>query len=118
MRTMAKANVALGFFCFLLSIVCTSSRHTTTWTGEKRMLARTWCVANPIAGDDKLNIAIDYYCRQPRVDCSLIKPGGPCFQPNSVREHASVVLNLYYKSHNGISPYCPPEVGVIRIVDP
>lgn len=80
--------------------------------------ARTWCVASPIAGDDKLNTAIDYYCKQPRVDCSVIRPGGPCYQPNSVREHASVVLNLYYKSHNGISPYCPDEVGGISIVDP
>ncbi|KAG5525523.1 hypothetical protein RHGRI_031984 [Rhododendron griersonianum] len=94
------------------------TRSKDTLAEELTKEARTWCIASPIAGDDKLNTAIDYYCKQPRVDCSVIRPGGPCYQPNSVREHASVVLNLYYKSHNGISPYCPADVGGISIVDP
>ncbi|KAG5525524.1 hypothetical protein RHGRI_031985 [Rhododendron griersonianum] len=112
MKIMAKANVSFGFLCLLLSIVvCSSSRYTTTWAGEKRNVARTWCVANPFVGDDKLRRAIDYYCKQPGVDCNVIRPGGPCYQPNSVQEHASVVLNLYYKAHYARLPYCPADVG-------
>ncbi|XP_062014676.1 glucan endo-1,3-beta-D-glucosidase-like [Rosa rugosa] len=42
---------------------------------------KTWCVA----------------CNQLK-DCKVIQEGGSCYNPNSLINHASVVMNLYYKA--------------------
>ncbi|KAI7981811.1 Glucan endo-1,3-beta-D-glucosidase [Camellia lanceoleosa] len=67
----------------------------------------TWCVANPSTAEAKLQRAIVVYCHQVGVDCSVIKPGGSCYLPNTVIDHASVVLNLYYTANNKINSFCP-----------
>ncbi|XP_057493798.1 PLASMODESMATA CALLOSE-BINDING PROTEIN 5-like [Actinidia eriantha] len=118
---MARENLSLSFLCFLLFMaVCNSSRDSTIWGGQKRgIVTRTWCVANPFLGDDELQKAIDYYCNgQGVVDCRVIRPGGPCFLPNTVQEHASVVFDYYYKAHNGQSSFCPNHVAGLTIDNP
>ncbi|XP_057493889.1 major pollen allergen Ole e 10-like isoform X2 [Actinidia eriantha] len=115
---MARANLSFGFLCFLLYIVvCTSTRDSTIWAGQKRGVVRIWCVANPSAGAVKLQNFIDNYCNVAPLDCKLIRPGGTCYEPNTVQEHASVLLNLAYKADKKLRP-CPLDVGQITLKDP
>ncbi|KNA05086.1 hypothetical protein SOVF_193680 [Spinacia oleracea] len=54
-----------------------------------------WCVAKAEATDDKLQGNLDYVCSL-GIDCKPIQDGGPCFDPNTVRSHASYAMNAYY----------------------
>ncbi|EYU35388.1 hypothetical protein MIMGU_mgv1a018867mg, partial [Erythranthe guttata] len=61
--------------------------------------ARPWCIANtnsPAPSPAKFQGFIDYACGV--VDCSAIRPGGSCYNPNLLSKHASYALNLIYKS--------------------
>ncbi|CAL9154385.1 unnamed protein product, partial [Musa hybrid cultivar] len=57
--------------------------------------ANVWCVANPKANRDAQQKDIDVLCNT--MDCSPIKSGGACFEPNTVLDHASFVFNTYFK---------------------
>lgn len=59
------------------------------------LLQGKWCVASPWASDDQLQANIDFACG--KVDCSIVKSGGACFDPNTVKNRASVAMNLYYQ---------------------
>ncbi|CAL5407400.1 unnamed protein product [Camellia sinensis] len=112
---MDKANFSFCFFTFLLCIVaCTCSMDSNTWAEQNKQLSDTWCVANPSASNLLLQNNMDFFCTKPGVDCSVIKPGGPCFLPNTVRDHASVVFNLYYKT----GALCPSRIGNVVFTDP
>uniref|UniRef100_A0A0D9WK90 X8 domain-containing protein n=1 Tax=Leersia perrieri TaxID=77586 RepID=A0A0D9WK90_9ORYZ len=59
----------------------------------------SWCVASPSASTAALQVALDYACGQGGVDCSAINSGGGCFNPNTVRDHASYAFNAYYQKN-------------------
>ncbi|KAG8069210.1 hypothetical protein GUJ93_ZPchr0005g16267 [Zizania palustris] len=59
----------------------------------------SWCMASPSASSMALQVALDYACGQGGVDCSAIKSGGSCFNPNTVRDHASYAFNSYYQKN-------------------
>ncbi|KAB1221368.1 Glucan endo-1,3-beta-D-glucosidase [Morella rubra] len=78
----------------------------------------TWCVAKPSSSDAELTANIQFACDQV-YDCKLIEEGGPCFLPDNLIHHASVVMNLYYKmmGHNGWN--CDfRSSGLITVTDP
>ncbi|GAB4837916.1 hypothetical protein Ancab_027443 [Ancistrocladus abbreviatus] len=56
-----------------------------------------WCVPKAGVPDTKLQANLDYACGQ-GIDCSPIKPGGACFEPNTVPSHAAFAMNLYYQT--------------------
>ncbi|KAL2956718.1 hypothetical protein AAZX31_18G102000 [Glycine max] len=59
----------------------------------------SWCTASPTASQRALQVALDYACGYGGTDCSAIQPGGSCYFPNSVRDHASYAFNKYYQKN-------------------
>ncbi|OIT38239.1 PREDICTED: major pollen allergen Ole e 10-like [Nicotiana attenuata] len=105
---MAKRCISLflvSFFFFFASCLGVSE-----WANQKQ--GNTWCVAIVSAPPDKLQGFIDSTCSQ--LDCSPIRPGGACFEPNTLRNHASYALDLFYKA-KGI---CNSEIGTPAVSDP
>jgi hypothetical protein len=56
-----------------------------------------FCVAKPGAPDSALQKSLDWACGS-GADCAPIQPGGACYQPNTVRAHASYAMSSYYKN--------------------
>ncbi|XP_010444207.1 PREDICTED: major pollen allergen Ole e 10-like [Camelina sativa] len=80
---------------------------------------RQWCMPLPTATDKQLQANIDYVCGGQNVDCTPIQPGGSCYEPNTVRGHASYVMNAYYHSHGRIESACNfAKTGCFEFVDP
>ncbi|KAG6469498.1 hypothetical protein ZIOFF_074221 [Zingiber officinale] len=57
---------------------------------------KKWCVAKNETTDEALRANINWTCGTGKVDCAAIQQGGACFDPNTVRSHATYVMNAYY----------------------
>ncbi|CAH9078731.1 unnamed protein product [Cuscuta epithymum] len=67
----------------------------------------TWCVARGGASQFDLQVALDWACSQlGPVECGAIKPGGPCFEPNTLLSHASYAFNSYYQQNGNNDAAC------------
>ncbi|KAM3735417.1 hypothetical protein ACB098_10G086700 [Castanea mollissima] len=76
-----------------------------------------WCVAKPMTSDDMLQANIDFACNH--VDCGLIRYGGGCYYPNTLINHASVIMNLYYQANGRKDMSCYfKNTGCIVMKDP
>ncbi|XP_040380446.1 PLASMODESMATA CALLOSE-BINDING PROTEIN 1-like isoform X2 [Oryza brachyantha] len=78
----------------------------------------SWCVASLSASSTALQVALDYACGQGGVDCSAIQSGGGCFNPNTVRDHASYAFNSYYQK-NPVQTSCDfAGTAILTSIDP
>ncbi|ESQ28730.1 hypothetical protein EUTSA_v10019456mg [Eutrema salsugineum] len=102
----------------ILSIVVID--HLPVSSSTIRNLKETqWCVISLSATDEQMQANIDWGCSQGKVDCRPIRPGGACFEPNNLRNHASFVMNEYYQSHHRTEEACDFNgTGIYIITDP
>ncbi|XP_058181749.1 glucan endo-1,3-beta-glucosidase-like [Rhododendron vialii] len=59
---------------------------------------KQWCVPKKGATDTSLLANINWACTSGGEDCSAIKAGGACFNPNTVWSHAAYIMNAYYQA--------------------
>ncbi|KAI3847660.1 hypothetical protein MKX03_008838 [Papaver bracteatum] len=65
----------------------------------------TYCVSKSFGANlDSMAAALSLTCGV--VDCSVLQPGSPCFEPESLAAHASYAFNLYYQKNNRITGSC------------
>ncbi|KAJ7968890.1 glucan endo-1,3-beta-glucosidase-like [Quillaja saponaria] len=94
---MAKSVSSLSILFLILLLLSVNLGGTLKFTNGWES-QNTWCVAKPSTIDAELSSNIEYACNQLR-DCYLIQEGGSCYNPNTLINHASVVMNLYYQSN-------------------
>ncbi|KAG6607245.1 Glucan endo-1,3-beta-glucosidase, partial [Cucurbita argyrosperma subsp. sororia] len=79
---------------------------------------RKWCVPKTDASDEALQKNIDYVCSS-GVDCGPIQAGGACYDPNTVRSHASYAMDAYFQSSGRHDFNCDfNHTGVLTSTDP
>ncbi|KAI3745410.1 hypothetical protein L1987_58522 [Smallanthus sonchifolius] len=55
-----------------------------------------WCIADEQTPDDELR-RVMVWASENGADCSKIEANQPCFQPNTIKDHASVAFNSYFQ---------------------
>ncbi|KAI3739647.1 hypothetical protein L2E82_30058 [Cichorium intybus] len=77
----------------------------------------TWCVAKPSASEAELYNNLYYSCGY--VNCDMIHPEGSCFEPQTLINQASVVMNAYYQKQGRNYWNCDfNKSALITVVDP
>ncbi|KAF9587863.1 hypothetical protein IFM89_006117 [Coptis chinensis] len=115
------------FFLFMLILSSNSGGFLKLVNGDQAnnriyffwALQKTWCVGKPSSDQAALQANIDYVCGS-QVDCSIVlKVGCPCYIPNTVLNHASIAMNLYYQSKGRNKWNCYfNNSGLIVVTDP
>ncbi|KAL6197346.1 hypothetical protein ACLB2K_032955 [Fragaria x ananassa] len=77
----------------------TPTTTPTTPTTTPASSGGTWCVASQSASETALQVALDYACGYGGADCSPVQPSGSCYNPNTLRDHASYAFNDYYQKN-------------------
>ncbi|CAI9111363.1 OLC1v1011580C2 [Oldenlandia corymbosa var. corymbosa] len=75
---------------------------------------QTYCAAKDGADVKLLQAALDWACGPGKVDCSQLAQGQPCYEPDTVAEHATYAFDAYYKM-NGKDPEACDFKGVAAI---
>ncbi|ERN00121.1 hypothetical protein AMTR_s00112p00108890 [Amborella trichopoda] len=67
---------------------------------------QSWCVASEEASEDQLQAALDYACGEGGADCKEIQPGASCYDPDTLKAHASFAFNSYYQKNARTTGTC------------
>ncbi|XP_022777280.1 major pollen allergen Ole e 10-like isoform X1 [Durio zibethinus] len=101
---MAKSILSLPILCLLLLLSFNSGGLLKLANGQTISCfkqGKTWCVAKPSSNDTALVSSINFACSQLGTlgfSCNLIQENGICYYPNTIINHASVVMNNYYQA--------------------
>ncbi|XP_028764742.1 glucan endo-1,3-beta-D-glucosidase-like isoform X2 [Neltuma alba] len=101
-------------FIFLLLLTLNSGGNVKMGNGQEN--ERKWCVARPSASEAELEADITYACSHVRDSCRLIQEGGACFFPNTLINHASVVMNQYYADMGRNSWNCDFSASALLVL--
>ncbi|CAL9244697.1 unnamed protein product [Arabidopsis halleri] len=98
-------SLTLLLFILVSTVSVTSTLRNLSPAAENKGV---WCVANNKATDEQLQANIDWCCSYEGGfrDCTPINPGGVCYEPNTLRDHASYVMNLYYQNLGSTKDQC------------
>ncbi|KAE8722966.1 Leucine-rich receptor-like protein kinase family protein [Hibiscus syriacus] len=115
---MAKSIVSLPVFSLLLLFSFGSGILLKSANGQ----AKTWCVAKPSTDDAALVSNINYACKylgSMASNCSFIQPGGACYEPKTLINHASFVMNSYYQTYGRQEHTCYfTNSALVTVSDP
>ncbi|XP_043688303.1 glucan endo-1,3-beta-glucosidase 12-like [Telopea speciosissima] len=101
-----------------LTPTITSPSSTTPAPGIPASTGGSWCLATQSASETALQVALDYACGYGGADCSAIQPSGPCYNPNTVRDHASYAFNNYYQKNPNPNSCNFGGTAVVTNIDP
>ncbi|XP_039140290.1 glucan endo-1,3-beta-glucosidase 1-like isoform X1 [Dioscorea cayenensis subsp. rotundata] len=93
-------------------------------TGSGGLLAndttdKTYCVAEEGADRKMLQAALDWACGPGKANCSEIQPGESCYDPNTVKAHASYAFDSYYQKEGKVAGSCYFQgVAMVTTTDP
>lgn len=65
-----------------------------------------FCVAIQGTNTTALQNGLNYACGQGGANCSAIQPGQPCYDPNTLQNHASFAYNDYYQETQSVGGTC------------
>ncbi|XP_050277975.1 glucan endo-1,3-beta-glucosidase 4 [Quercus robur] len=65
-----------------------------------------FCVAKPGADSDKLQNGLNWACGQGQANCTAIQSGKPCYNPDTLENHASYAYNDYYQKKHAVGGTC------------
>ncbi|KAJ7960671.1 Glucan endo-1,3-beta-glucosidase 1 [Quillaja saponaria] len=91
---------------------------TPTTPNSPVSLGVSWCVASQSASQTELQVALDYACGYGGVDCFAIQPSGSCYNPNTIRDHASYAFNSYYQKNPVPNSCIFSGTAVVTSTDP
>ncbi|GMI77732.1 hypothetical protein like AT1G66855 [Hibiscus trionum] len=116
---MAKSTLSPPVFFYLLLLLSFDSGILLKLANGQ---GKTWCVAKPSAGDAALASNIESACKYlgtRGLNCTKIQQGGACYDPNTLINHASFVMNTYYQDNRGQEHACYfTNSGLITVSDP
>ncbi|GMI99865.1 hypothetical protein HRI_003655800 [Hibiscus trionum] len=65
----------------------------------------TYCLCKDGVGEQMLQKALDYACGA-GADCSPINQNGPCYNPNTVKDHCNYAVNSYFQKKGQAQGSC------------
>ncbi|KAK6931855.1 X8 domain [Dillenia turbinata] len=84
---------------------------------EDKHYPKTWCIAKPSSNETALSNNIRYVCEHAGINCSILRMA--CYYPNTLINHASVAMNLYYQANGRNTWNCDfMNSGLITTSDP
>ncbi|GMI93537.1 hypothetical protein like AT4G09090 [Hibiscus trionum] len=114
---MAKSTASLSVFCLLL-LLLSFGMLLKPANGQ----GRSWCVAKPSTEDATLSSNIKSACDElgsMGLNCSQIQQTGACYEPETLINHASFVMNSYYQAYSRQEHACYfANSGLITVSDP
>ncbi|KAF9674364.1 hypothetical protein SADUNF_Sadunf10G0119700 [Salix dunnii] len=82
----------------------TTQHSSDTMCAPTRPCA-TYCVCKDGVSDAQLQKSLDYACGA-GADCSQVLQNGPCYQPNTVKDHCSYAVNSYFQKKGQATGSC------------
>ncbi|XP_019447209.1 PREDICTED: PLASMODESMATA CALLOSE-BINDING PROTEIN 3-like [Lupinus angustifolius] len=70
-----------------------------------RHSSASYCLCKDGVDSDELQKALDYACGF-GADCGPIQPNGPCYEPNTVKDHCDYAVNSYYLNMHSVGGTC------------
>ncbi|XP_008460404.2 LOW QUALITY PROTEIN: probable glucan endo-1,3-beta-glucosidase A6 [Cucumis melo] len=67
---------------------------------------RIWCVVGKGVNMSEVVGALSYACSQGNKTCEPIRKGGPCYEPDSLKTHASFAFSSYWAQFRKIGGTC------------
>ncbi|XP_059669130.1 glucan endo-1,3-beta-D-glucosidase-like [Cornus florida] len=114
---MAMSVLSLPLLSLFLLFLVINSGGIMSFAHGQAPGQGSWCMAKPSSSDVELLENINYACGV--ANCSAIQNDGPCYNPASLLNHASVAMNLYYQKAGRNFWNCDfKKSGVIVVTDP